>query len=125
MALILVADDDEGIRITLQRALERRGHQVELVGDGMALAERAQDSRPQLIVCDIQMPNVYGTSAYSILQRDPLTAQIPVIFVTGLPVETVRPLIPDSPRVRLLVKPVDDDELNSAVSELLSPPQQT
>ncbi len=119
MALIMVADDNPTILDLLKDYLEGRGHQVVTVPDGLQAAEKAQDWRPNIIICDIQMPNVYGTTAYDILQRNPATAPIPVIFITGLDVQKVKRIVPQGPKVRLITKPIDLPTLDAAISELL------
>jgi CheY-like chemotaxis protein len=125
MALILVADDDPAVADAIKRELELRGHQVEIATDGVAMAEKAERSRPSLIVCDIHMPNLYGTGAYDVLQRDSRTSSIPVVFVTGLPLEKAQKLVPQSPKVRLLSKPLDPKALDEVLKALLpaKPPQ--
>lgn len=119
MALILVADDDPALLDLVRQVLESRGHQVVAVDDGLQLVEKAKDFKPQLIVCDIMMPNTYGTAAMSMLHDQPALAQTPVIFITGVPLQNARKILPDSPRVRLLAKPVDMMVLLQNVDELL------
>ena len=122
MALIMVADDNAEIVDLLKDYLESRGHQVVTVGDGMAAAEKAQTWKPQLILCDIQMPNVYGTTTYSILRRNPETKDTPIIFITGVPLEAAQKIVPQEPKVRLLCKPVDLKVLDRHIEEMLAPP---
>jgi CheY-like chemotaxis protein len=119
MALIMVADDEPSIVSLLKDFLQSRGYQVLPVEDGMQVAEKAQLFHPVLIVCDIQMPNVYGTTSYHVLQKEPSTAKIPVIFITGVPEEAARKLVPKDPKVRLLRKPLDLKSLEAAIQELL------
>lgn len=120
MAKIMVADDDPALLGMVTDLLQSRGHQVISVSDGMQVAEKAQDLLPDLIVSDIQMPNSYGTTAFSILQDHPRTAKIPVIFMTGVPLENAKKILPDKPTVRLMGKPLDFNKLVALVDELLA-----
>lgn len=121
MALIMVAEDSPDILALLRDWLKLKGHQVVTVEDGLQLAEKAQDWVPQLIIADIMMPNVYGTSAYQVLQDNPRTKGVPVIFVTGVDPAAAERVVPKAPNVRLMFKPVDMKKLEEAIVELLKP----
>jgi CheY-like chemotaxis protein len=121
VALIMVADDNPEIVALLKDFLQSKGHQVVSVTDGMEMAEKAQDWRPELIISDIQMPNVYGTSAYNVLQENPVTKTTPLIFITGVDFTSAQKIVPKGPKVRLLAKPVDLRQLEKYIQELLAP----
>ncbi|MDE2290556.1 MAG: response regulator [Elusimicrobia bacterium] len=119
MALVLVADDTPEVAELLRDLLESRGHQVAVVADGVGLIERAKSIAPKLIVSDIMMPGTYGSSAYKALQDDAHTRGIPVLFVTGVTPQQAEKVVPASPRVRVLHKPLDVLRVLKAVEELL------
>ncbi|MEK9144864.1 MAG: response regulator [Elusimicrobiota bacterium] len=121
MALIMVAEDTPEIAQLVKLILQARGHQVVTVPDGLQMVEKAKDWKPHLIIADIMMPGTYGTAAYKALQEDPTTAAIPVAFLTAVPLEQARKLVPEGPKVRLLKKPVEIPVLMKAVEELLPP----
>lgn len=121
MATILIADDDESLAMLLKDFLESRSHRVAVVHDGVAASEKAQQLKPQLILMDIMMPGVYGTSAYKSLENAGLTKTIPIIFITSLNMEKVKKIVPDTSKTRLLPKPVDFAKLEAAMKELLGP----
>jgi CheY-like chemotaxis protein/HD-like signal output (HDOD) protein len=79
--LVLVVDDEEGIRKVLQRQLTQLGYQVALAVDGteaLALAERFE---PAAIITDVHMP---GMDGHSLLRRlNPLGLQSSVILMSG------------------------------------------
>lgn len=60
VARLLIAEDDDGIRAPLVRALEREGYDVEAVGDGAEAVRRALAERPDLLLLDIGLPGVDG-----------------------------------------------------------------
>lgn len=120
MGLIMVADDEEGLRRMYKDMLESLGHQVVVVADGVEMVEKAKDWRPQLIVSDLMMPGAYGSTANKSLLEDSVTSQIPVVFVTAVPLDRAEKVIPTgNPKVALLAKPVAIKDLAAAVARLL------
>lgn len=84
MAKILVIDDDRIIRQTLLDGLRLAGqYEVFLAEDGFEGVELARKMRPDLIICDVEMPRMNGYGVIERLQKDPFTARIPFIFLTG------------------------------------------
>src|SRR5689334_19521088 len=59
-ATLLVADDDPGLRESLERALTREGYRIVLASDGRAALERVQAGGIDLIVTDLKMPGLTG-----------------------------------------------------------------
>ena len=120
--LIMVADDTPEIVMMLKDILEARGHQVVSVSDGIQMIEKAKAWRPHIIIADVMMPGAYGSSAYKALQEEPVTKNIPVIFLTAITPEQAKKVIPESPRVRILHKPLDFPALMKAIDELAAAP---
>jgi two-component system, sensor histidine kinase and response regulator len=84
MKKILVIDDDATVQSLTVKALQSRGYQALIAADGEEGLEVARRYLPDLIVCDVQMPNLDGYETLAALQRDPVTCTIPFIFLTGL-----------------------------------------
>jgi signal transduction histidine kinase len=80
---ILVIDDDVNIRETIQDFLESEGFQAIVADSGKKGVELAIEKQPDLILCDIQMPEMDGYSVLEALQDHALTATIPFIFLTA------------------------------------------
>ena len=83
MARILLAEDDDDIRLLVEMTLSRLGHDVLAVADGAAAIDACRDRRPDLAVLDIGMPVVSGVDALRTIRRDPALADLPVILLTG------------------------------------------
>ncbi|MDA8165069.1 MAG: sigma-54 dependent transcriptional regulator [Desulfobacteraceae bacterium] len=78
---ILVADDDQSMRIALFEALTRNGHHVVLAEDGQMALELAEKEPPALVIADIKMPRLDGLELLRRLkERSP---ELPVIIITG------------------------------------------
>ena len=80
---ILIIEDDEAIRNTLRDILEIEGHKVLSASDGLE-GVRLAKSKPDFILCDITMPEMDGYEVVAVLHQDPLTRDIPFIFLTAL-----------------------------------------
>jgi len=82
-ATVLIVDDlPDNLRV-LRQALEPQGYQIQVAGDGRSAIEIATETHPDLILLDVQMPEMDGFEACRRLKADSATADIPVIFVTA------------------------------------------
>lgn len=117
---ILLADDSPNILDALTDILETNGYEVAGVGAGAALIEKARAWRPHLIIADLMMPDIYGSTAVATLQAEPGLEKTPVIFLTAMAEDQARLIIPPSTGGRLLTKPLDVSKLLSAIAELLA-----
>jgi CheY-like chemotaxis protein/anti-sigma regulatory factor (Ser/Thr protein kinase) len=88
MSRILVIDDDPATQSLTAKALQARGFQALTAGDGREGLDIAKRYVPDLIICDIQMPEMDGFETLAALQRDPVTSSIPFVFLTGLSDQT-------------------------------------
>lgn len=79
----LVVDDSMLIRHTVCRFLEDRGFVVVSASDGVQALELLKESRPDLIITDMEMPRMSGSDLITALRKDARTAQIPVVIVAG------------------------------------------
>ncbi len=81
---ILLADDDAVIRTALRVILRPHGHQVEAVGNGREVLEALRLRRFDLVLMDIQMPEMGGVEATDRLRRDlPADRQPRVVALSG------------------------------------------
>jgi two-component system sensor histidine kinase/response regulator len=84
MKRILVIDDEEYLRDMVHIALNQKGYEVVEAGSGEEGIEKARKQLPDLILCDVNMENMDGYRALSVLRGEPATAAIPFILMTGL-----------------------------------------
>jgi two-component system, LytTR family, response regulator len=83
MSKILILEDDPSVRLPLIDLLEAENYTVVAAEDGSKGVELARKEKPDLIVSDIMMPELDGHAVFEALQKDPLTAVIPFIFLTA------------------------------------------
>lgn len=84
MPRILVIDDDETLSLCISDtlSLNSKDTQVISVANGKKGVQLAQELQPDLIICDLNMPEVNGYEVLARIRRDEMTANIPFIFVT-------------------------------------------
>ena len=81
---ILIIDDDAGHRIIARSALERAGFTVEEAEDGKQGLLAIKETRPDLVLLDIMMPEFNGYDVCVELRRDPEFMNLPIVMVTAL-----------------------------------------
>lgn len=81
---ILVIEDSRFIRLAIERMLVKAGCNVTAVGDGQGGLQIAQEGRPDVILLDMMLPTLEGTSVLRQLKQDPITKTIPVIVLSAL-----------------------------------------
>jgi signal transduction histidine kinase len=84
MKKILVIDDEEWLREMVRMALSQKGFDVVEAGNGAAGVEVARKVLPDLVLCDVNMEKMDGYLTLSCLRKEPTTAAIPFILMTGL-----------------------------------------
>jgi DNA-binding response OmpR family regulator len=80
---ILIVDDDEDVRRTFSRALQRAGFMVRAVENGLAALAEIQQYPFRAIICDVHMPFLPGQGFYDELLKDYPQAAERVVFATG------------------------------------------
>jgi len=80
---IMVVDDSLTVRRVSQRLLEREGYRVLLAKDGQDALEQMQESRPDLMLVDIEMPRMDGFDLTRNVRGDERTRDIPIIMITS------------------------------------------
>jgi signal transduction histidine kinase len=83
MKKILVIDDALPVREGIAAILGLEGFEVIQAENGLIGIQLARDYLPDLIICDIIMPELNGYDTLAILRQDPTTAAIPFIFLTA------------------------------------------
>ena len=83
MPKILIVEDNQENRDALSRRLERRGYSVILATDGRAGVTMAQEEQPDLILMDLNLPDVDGWEATRMIKASAQTAAIPIIALTA------------------------------------------
>jgi CheY-like chemotaxis protein len=104
--LILLVEDRESNIAVLEDALPPYGYQVVVARDGLVALMRARETRPALILMDIQLPGLSGIDVIQQIRADPHLRQIPIIALTALVLPGDRERCLDAGADEYLAKPV-------------------
>ncbi|HEX2907617.1 MAG TPA: response regulator [Phototrophicaceae bacterium] len=83
MTKILVIEDEPLILKNVADTLKLEGFDVQGVGNGRSGIEKAKEYQPNLVICDIMMPELDGFDVLIELRQNPITANIPFMFLTA------------------------------------------
>lgn len=83
MKTILVIEDNKEIRENTIELLELKGYHIIAAMNGKVGLNLAKAEKPDMILCDIMMPQMNGYEVFAALKEDAATAHIPFIFVTA------------------------------------------
>ncbi len=84
MKKILVIEDEPPVRANILELLEAEDYDAVGAENGFIGAMWAQEHLPDLIICDIMMPEINGFEVLNALRQEPITATIPFIFLTAM-----------------------------------------
>ncbi|MBN2407918.1 MAG: response regulator [Elusimicrobia bacterium] len=116
---VLIVDDEQGVKDTASLIFESWGFRILTEESGFKAVEIAKKNKPDLIILDLNIPDIDGFNVCRILKKDPSTHKIPIILLTGMG---------KSPDIDkgfkcgaddYLIKPLDWDRLKMKVSDLL------
>lgn len=83
MKKIILIEDNMNVRETTKEILELADYKVITAENGKKGVELVKSEKPDLIICDIAMPDLDGYGVLRILNRNPLTSGIPFVFLTA------------------------------------------
>ncbi|MDA0674021.1 MAG: response regulator, partial [Cyanobacteria bacterium] len=118
---LLLAEDNPDNVATLAPYLEMQGYEVLVAADGAEAIALATRERPDLIVMDVQMPNVDGLEAMGRIRANPETAAIPMIALTAFAMAGDEERCLAAGANAYLSKPVKLKQLAATIRQWLSP----
>lgn len=116
---ILVVDDDQRTLKLVGLILDREGYDVTAVQSGAEGLEKARAQSPDLVILDVMMPGLNGYEVAHQLRSDPLTADVPILMLTGRAQLEDRMIGLESGADDYVTKPVRPRKLVSRVESLL------
>ena len=117
---ILVIDDEQNIRILLENFLSQ-DYDIESKSDGIEALEWLEGHLPDLIICDIQMPNMDGYEFLKNVRQRGYTKHTPVIMLSGSETSPDRVKCYKMGAQDYLMKPFNPEELEELIKKNLFP----
>ena len=119
MSSVLVVEDDESMRLLLQKWMEGDGYRVDVAENGFKAVEKATAEPPDVILLDAQMPVMDGFQVAESLKVAEHTRTVPIIMVTALDDAQSKLRALKAGVQEFLTKPVDQSELSLRVQNVL------
>ena len=124
-ACILIAEDNEANLALVEYLLRATGHRTVAATDGHQAVHLAKQIRPDLIICDLQMPEVDGYSVLAQVREDSTLREVPVIALTAFSRRIDRTTVLVAGFDGYLSKPIDPEVFIEQVEQYLKPSQRT
>jgi CheY-like chemotaxis protein len=120
-ARVLIIEDNKANLELVEYLLKASGYATLTARDGAEGVRTARKERPDLIICDLQMPIMDGYEVVRELKKDPLLQRIPVIAVTALSMPGDRGNVLAAGFDGYLSKPIDPETFTRTVEGFLPP----
>jgi two-component system, OmpR family, phosphate regulon response regulator PhoB len=117
--IVLIAEDDASVRMTLEIVLEDEGFQILLAPDGEEALRIATAELPDVILLDQRMPKMDGKQVFRALREREQTRHIPVFVLSG----RERDPGGDWVGAQFVAKPFAPDDLIARIRRALEPPR--
>lgn len=120
MKKVLVAEDDPASRELLREILEAGGYQVVEACDGREALQKIEETEPDLVLLDIQMPVLNGFAVLRQLRQEPRFATLRVVGLTAYAMRGDRERVLNAGFDAYIAKPIDAAALRIQIDQLLS-----
>ncbi len=120
MASILTVDDSASIRQTIKIALAANGHAISEAVDGKDGLEKAGGGHFDLIITDLNMPNMDGLMMIRELRKNPAHAGVPILFLTTESDAGVKQQAKSAGATGWVTKPFSPEQLTKVVEKVLA-----
>jgi CheY-like chemotaxis protein len=117
--IVLLAEDNRANILTIGEYLESHGYKVVIAHDGLEAIEKAEETNPDIILMDIQMPVMDGLEAMRRLRADPRFKSTPIIALTALAMPSDRERCLGAGATEYMSKPVGLKQLLNTINKTL------
>ena len=116
---VLVAEDDEDIRLMMVTLLRLKGYKTAEARDGQETLDVACSARPDVILMDLQLPRLNGFAVARFLRQTEALRRVPIIVVSAHDPAKHRNLVLAAGCNAYVQKPIDFDSLDRMILDLL------
>ena len=117
---VLVVEDNERNLKLVRDVLQYAGYEIIEASTGEEGVELAQSRSPDVILMDLQLPDIDGMEALRRIRKSPVTADVPVVAVTAFAMQDDRARVFDAGFDGYLEKPLSVRELPAQVQQFLT-----
>lgn len=115
---VLAVDDTLALRAMLADCLKGAGHRVLLAADGSEALQVLQTDRPDVVITDLNMPNMDGLAFLEAARKDPAGRGLPILLLTSETSPALQQRAIDARATGWLTKPFDPTQILSLVAQL-------
>ena len=112
---VLAIDDSRTIRSLVQKVMEDAGFECTLADDGVQGVTRFKENPPDVVITDINMPNMDGYGVISAIRGGSLHRNVPILVLTTESAPHLKAKARDAGATGWIVKPFDDVAIVSVV----------
>ena len=117
--LVLVVEDSVDSAVVISMDLQQQGYRVITASDGEQAVKIANKTNPDIILMDIEMPELDGLAATRRIREDEALQSVPIIAVTAFETEGFQHAARDAGFDAYLTKPIDFEKLHELMRRLL------
>ncbi|GAV32147.1 response regulator containing a CheY-like receiver domain and a GGDEF domain [Coriobacteriaceae bacterium EMTCatB1] len=116
---VLIVEDSQTLRQMTQMTLEERGYTVLTASDGVGALQALAETIPDIVVLDINLPDIDGFEVCKRIKADPRTRYVPVIMATGLGRSGFEIMSIESGADDFIAKPIDPLVLDARIEMVI------
>jgi len=117
--VVLVADDEEDIKVVLRMFLEAVGYEVITAFDGLDALEQIKSTKPDVVLMDIMMPVIDGIEVVRQMKATPGIRDIPVVMLTAAAQSDMVERAIQAGAADYIVKPFEPETVQRAIEKVL------
>jgi two-component system, chemotaxis family, chemotaxis protein CheY len=118
---ILIVEDNSRLAESLATLLNEAGYETSLAKDSEQGIGKALTERPDLILTDLNLPDMNGVEAITILKKIPMTSRIPIVVLTAETVRRWKTRALQAGAAEYLLKPISPRDLLNVVHRFCRP----
>ena len=122
MARVLIVDDNASVLHSLGYFLQATGHTVDLANNGSTGLCRAIQPGIDLVLLDIEMPDISGIAVCRAIKSNPALRDLPVVLMTGRTVPEIVNAAMAAGAALVMSKPFDLQELSATIARFVAAP---
>jgi CheY-like chemotaxis protein len=117
--LILLADDEDDIKVVVRMFLEANGYEVLTAYDGLDAVEKIKESKPDLVLMDIMMPVLDGIEVTRQVKSQKETKHIPIVMLTAAAQSGLVERAIQAGAADYIAKPFEPERVQEVIEKLL------